>query len=141
MFCPRQWGLIHLSQEWEDNRLTVEGQLLHENVDNPFYRQKNGDIITLRSVHIASHELGLYGIADAIELLPAESPDKRLIFNIENQLVEINSSHPSWVRGLKLPSELNGTALVLSHPSWMRGLKHDPRDCPILQCASKQADG
>ena len=30
MFCPRQWGLIHLSQEWEDNRLTVEGQLLHE---------------------------------------------------------------------------------------------------------------
>ena len=35
MFCPRQWGLIHLSQEWEDNRLTVEGQLLHENVDNP----------------------------------------------------------------------------------------------------------
>ena len=73
MFCPRQWGLIHISQEWEDNRLTVEGQLLHENVDNPFYRQKNGDVITLRSVHIASRELGLYGIADAIELLPAES--------------------------------------------------------------------
>ena len=37
MFCPRQWGLIHLSQEWKDNRLTIEGQLLHENVDNPFY--------------------------------------------------------------------------------------------------------
>ena len=81
MFCPRQWGLIHLSQEWEDNRLTVEGQLLHENVDNPFYRQKNGDIITLRSVHIASHELGLYGIADAIELLPAESSDNAITHN------------------------------------------------------------
>ena len=27
---------------------------------------------------------------------------KRLIFNIENQLVEINQSHPSWMRGLKL---------------------------------------
>jgi CRISPR-associated exonuclease Cas4 len=40
MFCPRQWGLIHLSQEWEDNRLTVEGQLLHENVDNPFIDRK-----------------------------------------------------------------------------------------------------
>lgn len=40
MFCPRQWGLIHLLQEWEDNRLTTEGQLLHKRVDNPFYRQK-----------------------------------------------------------------------------------------------------
>lgn len=26
---------------------------------------------------------------------------KRLVFNIENQLVEINQSHPSWMRGLK----------------------------------------
>lgn len=81
MFCPRQWGLIHLSQEWEDNRLTVEGQLLHENVDNPFYRQKNGDRITLRSVQIASHKLGLYGIADAIELLPADSANNAITHN------------------------------------------------------------
>lgn len=78
MFCPRQWGLIHLSREWEDNRLTVEGQLLHENVENPFYRQKNGDTITLRAVHIASRELGLYGIADAIELLPADSVENAI---------------------------------------------------------------
>ena len=73
MFCPRQWGLIHLSQEWTDNRLTIEGQLLHEHVDNPFYRQKSGDTITLRSVHIASHTLGLYGITDAVELSLADS--------------------------------------------------------------------
>jgi CRISPR-associated exonuclease Cas4 len=73
MFCPRQWGLIHLLQEWEDNRLTTEGQLLHKRVDNPFYRQKNGDIITLRSVHVASHTLGLYGITDAIELTLSDS--------------------------------------------------------------------
>ena len=53
MFCPRQWGLIHLSQEWEDNRLTIEGQLLHENVDNPFYRQKNGETIRSQSVVVA----------------------------------------------------------------------------------------
>lgn len=81
MFCPRQWGLIHLSQEWEDNRLTIEGQLLHENVDNPFYRQKNGETITLRSVHIASYELGLYGISDAIELVPAESSENAITHN------------------------------------------------------------
>ena len=72
MFCPRQWALIHIEQQWGENRLTAEGQLLHQNVDNPAYRQKNGDVITLRSVHIASHSLGLYGITDAVELLPSD---------------------------------------------------------------------
>ena len=71
MFCPRQWALIHIEQQWSENRLTAEGGLLHQNVDNPAYRQKNGDTITLRAVHVASHTLGLYGICDAIELLPS----------------------------------------------------------------------
>ena len=71
-FCPRQWALIHLEQQWDDNRLTIEGQLLHKHVDDPSYRQKCGDHITLRSVSIASKELGLYGISDAIELQPSE---------------------------------------------------------------------
>ena len=70
MFCPRQWALIHLEQQWEENLLTMEGSLLHTNVDNPSYRQKNGNTITLRSVSIASKKLGLYGITDAVELLP-----------------------------------------------------------------------
>ena len=73
MFCPRQWALIHIEQQWNDNRLTAEGKLLHKNVDNPTYRQKNGDAITLRAVNIASHTLGLYGISDAIELIPSDS--------------------------------------------------------------------
>ena len=75
MFCPRQWALIHIEQQWNDNRLTAEGELLHKNVDDPAYRQKNGDTITLRAVHIASHTLGLYGICDAIELLPSKTPE------------------------------------------------------------------
>ena len=73
MFCPRQWALIHIEQQWSENRLTAEGGLLHKNVDNPAYRKKNGNTITLRSVHIASHSLGLYGISDAIELLPSDT--------------------------------------------------------------------
>ena len=73
-FCPRQWALIHLEQQWEDNRLTVEGQLLHKHVDDPFYRQKCGDHIMLRSVPVASHELGLYGVTDVIELRPTDDP-------------------------------------------------------------------
>ena len=81
MFCPRQWALIHIEQQWADNRLTTEGQLLHKNVDNPFYRQKNGDTITLRSLHIASKRLGLYGITDAVELIPSDSPEDSITHN------------------------------------------------------------
>lgn len=77
-FCPRQWALIHIEQQWNDNRLTIEGQILHKHVDDPFYRQKNGNIITLRSVNLASHELGLYGISDVIELLPSKIIDNTI---------------------------------------------------------------
>ena len=72
LFCPRQWALIHIEQQWDDNHLTTEGNILHSNVDNPHYRQKNGDRITLRSLHLVSKQLGLYGIADAVELVPTE---------------------------------------------------------------------
>lgn len=78
-FCPRQWALIHIEQQWQDNRLTIEGELMHKHVDDPFYRQKCGDCITLRGVHIASHELGLYGITDVIELHPATSMDDSIL--------------------------------------------------------------
>lgn len=67
-FCPRQWALIHIEQLWEENRLTIEGQILHTHADDPFYRQKCGDKIVLRAVKIASRELGLYGVSDVIEL-------------------------------------------------------------------------
>ena len=77
-FCPRQWALIHIEQQWNDNRLTMEGCLLHKHVDDPFYRQKCGDHITLRSVSIASHELGLYGISDAIELHPTDDVENSI---------------------------------------------------------------
>ena len=27
-FCKRQWGLIHIDQQWAENSYTVEGQQL-----------------------------------------------------------------------------------------------------------------
>ena len=68
-----------IEQQWGDNRLTIEGQILHKHVDDPFYRQKCGDQITLRAVNIASRELGLYGISDAIELLPSSSLENTIL--------------------------------------------------------------
>ncbi len=77
-FCPRQWALIHIEQKWQENLLTVEGQIMHQHVDDPFYRQKMGANVCLRSVHIASRELGLYGISDIIELYPSDSSENAI---------------------------------------------------------------
>lgn len=77
-FCPRQWALIHIEQQWEENHLTIEGQLLHKHVDEPTYRQKCGENITLRSVNIASKKLGLYGITDIVELHPSNSQENSI---------------------------------------------------------------
>lgn len=71
VFCPRQWALIHMEQQWVDNRLTTEGELLHANVDNPFLRETNGgDVVTLRGLRLYSSTLHLAGVADAVELHP-----------------------------------------------------------------------
>ena len=79
VFCPRQWALIHIGQHWEENRLTAEGRLIHKNVDNPSYRQKNGDVVTLRAVPISSKTLGLYGYSDAIELIRTEEKTNSIV--------------------------------------------------------------
>lgn len=78
-FCPRQWALIHINQEWSDNRLTIEGEIMHQHVDDPYYRQKSGNVICLRSVNVASKKLGLYGLSDLIELHPSDSANNAII--------------------------------------------------------------
>ena len=71
VFCPRQWALIHIEQAWADNQLTAEGNALHRNVNDASYRKVNNGKITYRAVHLASSSLRLYGIGDAIEMMPA----------------------------------------------------------------------
>ena len=37
--------------------------------------------------------------------------------------INISTSHPLWVRGLKCQSKAQGSRFYLSHPLWVRGLK------------------
>ena len=66
-YCPRQWALIHIEQQWNDSLSTIEGKQLHERVDNPYFFEARGDILIARSVPISSYKLGFYGISDVIE--------------------------------------------------------------------------
>lgn len=66
-FCKRQWALIHIEQQWEENVKTIEGQFIHEKADKPFVREKRGDKLIVRAMHIRSHELKTSGICDVVE--------------------------------------------------------------------------
>lgn len=66
-FCKRQWALIHIERQWEENLRTTEGRFVHERVDDPFLNESRGDVVTSRAVPLVSHSLGLYGVADVVE--------------------------------------------------------------------------
>lgn len=66
-FCRRQWALIHIERQWQENVLTVEGKLLHNRADNPFFSEVRKGIIIARSMPVSSYRLGLNGVCDVVE--------------------------------------------------------------------------
>lgn len=72
-FCKRQFALIHIERLWAENRLTAEGQILHEKTDLPAERVFAGTKI-VRAMPLASDTLGIYGVADTVEVFPDGTP-------------------------------------------------------------------
>ena len=72
-FCRRQWALIHIENQWSDNLLTVEGELMHTNAHDSDFREKRGDVITVRGVNISSPTLGVSGQCDVVEYHRSDS--------------------------------------------------------------------
>lgn len=66
-FCRRQWALIHVENQWQENLRTVEGQLLHQRAHNEALRERRGDTLILRGLSVVSHSLGLSGKCDVVE--------------------------------------------------------------------------
>ena len=38
-FCRRQWALIHIEQQWEENVHTAEGELMHKRAHDPLLNE------------------------------------------------------------------------------------------------------
>lgn len=68
-YCPRQCGLIHLEQAFEDNVHTLRGQAVHARVDEPGVEVRPG-LRVERALPLAHEGLGLIGKADVVEFLP-----------------------------------------------------------------------
>ena len=58
-FCRRQWALIHLENQWNENLRTVEGSLFHSRAHDEQQRERRGDTLILRGLPIVSHTLRL----------------------------------------------------------------------------------
>lgn len=69
LYCPRQCALIHVEKVWVENRFTAEGRLLHLRADSGTPGRRGG-IAEDRAVPLRSDRLGLFGIADVVEMRP-----------------------------------------------------------------------
>jgi CRISPR-associated exonuclease Cas4 len=65
-YCPRQCGLIHLEQVFDDNVHTLRGQAVHAKVDQPGVETAKG-VRVERALPLWHDALGLIGKSDVVE--------------------------------------------------------------------------
>lgn len=71
-FCPRQWALIHIEEQWQENYLTAGGRILHKKAHNGEAVEKRGNTIIFRALKVRSSVLGISGECDIVEFHKAD---------------------------------------------------------------------
>ena len=71
-FCRRQWALIHVEQQWEENVHTVIGELMHKKAHDPYLTERRKDTIIVRALPVVSKEMGITGECDVVEFRRCE---------------------------------------------------------------------
>ncbi|MGD9662953.1 MAG: CRISPR-associated protein Cas4 [Porticoccaceae bacterium] len=66
LFCPRRCALVHIEQQWQENRFTAEGHVFHERVHGGG-RESRRTMRVEFDVPIRSLRLGVVGRADIVE--------------------------------------------------------------------------
>ena len=72
-YCPRQCGLIHLEQVFDDNVHTLRGQAVHAKADQPGVEAAKG-VRVERALPLWYDALGLIGKSDVVEFLTGGVP-------------------------------------------------------------------
>lgn len=73
VFCRRQWALIHVERQWMENHLTVDGKIMHDRVDDPYFSETRNGLVITRSMPVASYKYGLIGVCDVVEFALSEN--------------------------------------------------------------------
>lgn len=66
-FCRRQWALIHIEQQWQDNYLTTAGSLEHDRAHDYGESETRGNLLIMRDLRVFSRRLGITGACDVVE--------------------------------------------------------------------------
>jgi len=72
-YCPRRCALIHVEGLWAENAMTAEGRVLHQRAHEAASETVHGVRIA-RRLRLASHSLGLFGVADVVEFHATDDP-------------------------------------------------------------------
>lgn len=67
LYCPRQFGLIHVEGIWTENVQTAQGRVLHKRADLPGASSRKG-MRTITAMPLRHEKLRLVGIADVVEM-------------------------------------------------------------------------
>ena len=57
VYCRRQWALIHVEQQWQENERTAEGILFHKNAHDASRIEKRGNKLITRGMRVKSDSL------------------------------------------------------------------------------------
>ena len=85
VFCRRQWALIHVEQQWQENVRTVEGDILHERVHDDTFSESRKNLYTVRGMRVHSPALGVSGACDLVE------------FTLNEQGVNLAGKEGKWM--------------------------------------------
>jgi len=66
-YCPRQWALIHIEQQWQENERTADGRIFHNRAHDGASHELRGDLLILRGLRVFSDRLGISGSCDVVE--------------------------------------------------------------------------
>ena len=72
VFCKRQWALIHIENQWEENFSTASGRIVHKKAHDATKREKRGAKIVSRGMRVFSNEVGIVGECDVVEFIEDE---------------------------------------------------------------------
>lgn len=67
IYCRRQWALIHVEKQWQENFQTVSGEIFHERTHNSAIHEVRKDTIITRGMKVESKIMGLSGNCDVVE--------------------------------------------------------------------------
>lgn len=113
--CPRQWGLLVIDGLWVDNYKTVQGNIVHKLVDDPFINEQRKGTRIVRSLPIYLDEIGIHGIADCVEFIP--NGEGVFIEQLKNKynivVVEYKNGKPNEQNVINFPDSIQLAAQMM----------------------------